>query len=87
MKALIIGLELEWRRGTGEKKQFGSPRGRAGESNASKVETWEATTWFARFARSKSIFWVGLYPSSSVPPHSTRLASPYTSTAGRSKRH
>ena len=42
MKALIIGLELEWRRGTGEKKQFGSPRGRAGESNASKVETWEA---------------------------------------------
>ena len=29
MKALIIGLELEWRRGTGEKKQFGSPRGRA----------------------------------------------------------
>ena len=52
MKALIIGLELEWRRGTGEKKQFGSPRGRAGESNASKVETWEAARSAATSLRS-----------------------------------
>ena len=74
------GLDYRPRIGGGGKEAIWFAEG---ESNASKVETWEATTWFARFARSKSIFWVGLSYSSSVPPH----RAPWLMSSSRRKRY